>query len=355
LHDAFQNPAHIPVWNNVWDGNTADLQDLLSPYSGTLDAPACLYWQELASAVPEVPVLLTVRDPDDWWESVRETIYPIHIDSDKLQDSTVSMNRRTFFDGYLEGKFEDREFATSMYQKYCVDVRSSVPADRLLEYQGHPGMGASVRTTGLPGPDKLIPKPKLAKGLHTTRIRKELTVIYPSIVQPRLRYRYCPMCRAELTHGKDRDGLGRVLCPDCSWIHYPTNATGVNIVITTEDGIVALLPPDADPAEPAALPSGHLEYGESTTEGAIRESREETGLVVEIVRILGWDYTRNEAYPGPMIHFFYETRAVGGTLQAGEEGRVEVYAIDDFPAISKNRGGSLKAWQSYRELVGRSN
>jgi hypothetical protein len=41
----------------------------------TTDYPACTYWRELADHYPEAKVVLTVRDPDSWFDSVSETIF----------------------------------------------------------------------------------------------------------------------------------------------------------------------------------------------------------------------------------------------------------------------------------------
>lgn len=114
-------------------------------------------------------------------------------------------------------------------------------------------------------------------------------VEYQGPVLPRLRYRYCPMCRNALTIGTiDDDNIRRPQCPACGWVHYPANALGVNAVVRVgEDGLVALLPSNEPAAAPAALPLGHVDYGESPEEAAVREVREETGLVVEVVRALG--------------------------------------------------------------------
>ncbi len=90
------------------------------------------------------------------------------------------------------------------------------------------------------------------------------------------------------------------------------------------DALVALLPPGEPEDAPAALPGGHMEYGESPEEAAVREAREETGLIVEVVRCLGWYFVSQASYPGPMVSFIFETRAVSGELLGSHEGRVQL-------------------------------
>lgn len=178
---------------------------------------------------------------------------------------------------------------------------------------------------------------------------------YPDIYLPRLRYRYCPMCRTELIKKIiNDDHIERVCCPSCKWVHYPTNAFGVVVLLTTEDGIVAILPPNAPQDFPAALPGGHGEYGESPEEAAIREAFEETGFHAEITHFLGWEFKRNPGYPGPMINFYYEARAISGAIRDSEEGRVKVFKLEHFPPISPQRGGSRKAMALYNEKINKA-
>jgi len=155
---------------------------------------------------------------------------------------------------------------------------------------------------------------------------------YPEIVLPRLRYQYCPKCRTELIRKViNDDNIERVCCPSCDWVHFPSNAMGVVILITTKNGIVSILPPNAPKEYPAALPAGHGEYGESPEEAAIREAFEETGFNVEITHFLGWEFNKNLSYPGPMINFYFEAKAIAGGIRDSEEGRVKIYALEISP------------------------
>ncbi len=172
---------------------------------------------------------------------------------------------------------------------------------------------------------------------------------YPDNVIPAFRFQFCPMCRAELTREiLFDDNIPRVHCPACGWIVTLSNVVAVATVVKSGNGIVAILPPDVPVDAPAALPAGLVEYGESPEEAAIRETHEETGLNIEIVRSLGWSFCRNfEEWPGPMVYVMFEAQAVGGELRASDEGKAKIFSLQEFPPISPKRHGSWMAMQTY--------
>lgn len=65
-------------------------------------------------------------------------------------------------------------------------------------------------------------------------------------------------------------------------------ALTVDIVIKREDGSIILVkrlnPPFKDEW---ALPGGFVEYGETVETAAKREAKEETGVEIELIRIIG--------------------------------------------------------------------
>jgi ADP-ribose pyrophosphatase YjhB (NUDIX family) len=173
-----------------------------------------------------------------------------------------------------------------------------------------------------------------------------MTVDYPEIMKPDDRYRFCPMCASRLVGARDVEGTPRAQCPRCKWTYYPRNLMAVNVLIETDGGLVFLFPPEQPEDEPAALPGGVVEIGETPQEAAIREAREETGLEVRVVKELGWHFSRDFAW-APMLSFILVTKAVGGELRDGHEGRVEVHPVDRAPKLSPNRPGSRRALSRY--------
>ncbi len=174
-----------------------------------------------------------------------------------------------------------------------------------------------------------------------------MTLAYPPFTPEHLRYRHCPICTGRLVDAWDDDGFFRPTCADCRWVYYPPNVLGVAVVVTTPDGIVFLLPPGEPADAPAALPAGCVEFGETLEEAARRETREETGLEVEIVRELPGRLFRRELDVGPMLQFCFEARVVGGQLRDSVEGRAAVFREGEYPVISPRRAGSRYAWAAY--------
>lgn len=69
------------------------------------------------------------------------------------------------------------------------------------------------------------------------------------------------------------------------------------------------------------LPGGHLEFGESLEDTAVRETKEETGVSIRVIGFVGFKNTlineRNGKYH--VVLFCYRGVAEGGSLEKGPE------------------------------------
>lgn len=86
------------------------------------------------------------------------------------------------------------------------------------------------------------------------------------------------------------------------------------------------------------LPGGYTEPSESPSETAVRETLEETGLVVEPLELVDV-YTRNAGERGPhsLVIHVYRCTVTSGRIEASREGdAVRFWALDSVPDWHKD-------------------
>lgn len=147
---------NVPLWLDAVAG-TPDWDAIFDGFQSTTDYPACSYWRELADHYPEAKVVLTVRDPDSWFDSVSETIF-----SDAMQGSLAgspmeAMMNGAIFDSF-EGKVKDRAFMTDWFERRNRQVSDSLPPERVLVFSPKEGWGPLCEFLGVPVPDAPFPR-----------------------------------------------------------------------------------------------------------------------------------------------------------------------------------------------------
>lgn len=141
---------------------------------------------------------------------------------------------------------------------------------------------------------------------------------------------HCSRCGAVLhlgtLPGEDRE---RLACDACGYIAYVNPRLVVTCLPITDAGEVMLLRRGIEPARGLwAQPGGFMEIDETVEAGAIRETLEETGLLVEPGAIVGL-YTRPEA---AIVVIAFEARIVGGVVTETPEAlKVRPFRPDAIP------------------------
>ena len=121
---------------------------------------------------------------------------------------------------------------------------------------------------------------------------------------------FCSRCGARLGFGPvDGEDRHRLACPACGFIAYVNPRLVVTTFPVTDAGEIVLIRRGIEPGRGSwAQPGGFLEVDETVHEAAIRETWEETGLLVEPGEIVGL-YSRLEA---AVVVLVFEARIVGG-------------------------------------------
>lgn len=129
---------------------------------------------------------------------------------------------------------------------------------------------------------------------------------------------YCPACGTQLQQ-RPMHGRIRPVCPDCGYIVYFDPKVAVVVMITDEDDAHVLLVQRAN--EPGmgkwAMPAGFVDYDETPEDAAVREVQEETGLNVDLTRLLAVFPRRDEGLADIVIA--YAAQVTSGELIAGDD------------------------------------
>ena len=128
---------------------------------------------------------------------------------------------------------------------------------------------------------------------------------------------FCSNCGGELSLGPiPGEERHRLACARCGHITYVNPRLVTTTLPITEAGEVILIRRGFEPGRGLwAQPGGFLEVDETPTEGAVRETLEETGLVVVPGEIVGL-YARLEA---AVVVLVYEARIAGGEMRTSPE------------------------------------
>jgi len=94
----------------------------------------------------------------------------------------------------------------------------------------------------------------------------------------------------------------------------------VDVVVPSQEGHILLIRRASDPYEGQwALPGGFVEVGETLEEAAVREAGEETGLTVDIVRLVGVYSDPDRDPRGHNVSCAYLARAQEGEPEAASD------------------------------------
>jgi ADP-ribose pyrophosphatase YjhB (NUDIX family) len=168
-------------------------------------------------------------------------------------------------------------------------------------------------------------------------------------------YRYCPHCAAELSTRRipANDGPERRVCSVCGFIQWGNSKASSSGIVVDSQGRILLSLRACEPFLGCwDIPGGFLESWEHPEDGVRRELREETGLQVEVVGLVG---VYMDTYGPPpsddTLNFYYECRVTEGRMRAEDD----VERLDWFdprhlpgPLAFANAQRAFEDWRARR-------
>lgn len=168
-------PAVMERWIGVAERGDRDWDAIFAGYDSALDFPAVAYWRELVAHYPRAKVILTVRDPEEWYASARDTIFRLPLLLRRPVFGRVHrawLGRRPAartFIRMLEAIDRDRrdidfrhDSAIDYFRRHNAAVQAEIPPERLLRYEvvdGWPPLCAFLDV-----PEPAVPFPRVNTG-----------------------------------------------------------------------------------------------------------------------------------------------------------------------------------------------
>ena len=142
-------------------------------------------------------------------------------------------------------------------------------------------------------------------------------------------FNFCQRCGKSLEE-KVIENILRPHCPACGHVVFLDPKVAAVALVIDGDGLV-MVKRGVDPQMGRwAFPSGYVDRGEVVEAAAIREVKEETGLDVELDRLIGVYSLEGN----PVVLVVYSAHVVGGKVAVGHDAlAVRTFAVEDLPAL----------------------
>lgn len=170
--EVLDRPGRSADWAAVARGERVDWDRVFEGYQSTVDWPGAAVWRELVDRYPDAKVILTVRDPNRWYDSAASTIFRMMMPRSPIATLIASiasprgrafrdftaMTRGLILQRTFGGRVDDRERAIAVFEQHTRDVEEHVQAGRLLVMDVASGWQPLCSFLDVPVPDEPFPR-----------------------------------------------------------------------------------------------------------------------------------------------------------------------------------------------------
>ena len=161
MYEIRKNLSLLPDWSAVASGSIPDWDKMFAGFNTQVDWPGAAYWKELAQHFPMAKVILTTRDPDEWFDSMQKTIAPFvavrGAHKDSFQNDIGELVYETAVKPIFDNRLDDRNFCTERFLSHIVEVKSTIAPERLLEFDIRDGWSPLCDFLGVKSPTTEFP------------------------------------------------------------------------------------------------------------------------------------------------------------------------------------------------------
>lgn len=156
MSEVFGSPEQVDLWTKAAAGKP-DWPAIFNDYGAAVDFPAAAFWRELAAFYPNAKVILSLRDPQKWYESTQETILsPLAVKS--MPSMPFAPVVKNVVWRFFDDEVHDRDHLIATFNRHNDAVRKAIPKERLLVFDAKDGWAPLCAFLGRPVPAEAFPR-----------------------------------------------------------------------------------------------------------------------------------------------------------------------------------------------------
>ncbi|MER9216643.1 sulfotransferase family protein [Mesorhizobium sp. M0663] len=155
MADVRANPEQKALWRAAGQGQLPTWDAVYAGYLSAVDWPTAHFWREVSDHYSDAKVILTVRDPEAWYDSMAQTI---GLTMDAATNDPQSFGVAVVGNTVFGGRFDNRDHAIAVYEAHNASVKSTLPPERLLTYQASEGWEPLCAFLGVQLPSAPFPR-----------------------------------------------------------------------------------------------------------------------------------------------------------------------------------------------------
>jgi hypothetical protein len=156
MSEVFGSPEQIDLWTRAAAGKP-DWPATFKGYGAAVDFPTSAFWRELAAFYPDAKIILSLRDPEKWYESTQETILSPLAAKSMPQMPFAPVVRDVVW-RFFDDRIHDHDHMIATFNRHNEAVRREIPKERLLAFDAKDGWGPLCAFLGKPIPKEPFPR-----------------------------------------------------------------------------------------------------------------------------------------------------------------------------------------------------
>lgn len=133
MEELMMNPEGHQFWSDLYNHKNVDFQNFFEDYKSIVGFPGAIFYKRLAEEFPKAKVILTKRNPEEWYESIKTTVFDLKLDKElawKIKWSRFyssrardifrlrKLTKQLIWDHHFKKRFLDRGFTIDLYNKH---------------------------------------------------------------------------------------------------------------------------------------------------------------------------------------------------------------------------------------------